>query len=325
MRRLLILLSLIALGFGWAIPAARGAGSYDFTTFDVPFTAPFPGAVNTLGIGINIFGQVVGVYVNAPFTTALGFLRGPDGTFVKIEVPANLSGGPSTFQWPRGINNNGVIVGRYRSAGFFNPTGDHCFVLSAGAFTTVDVSLPGAFGTRCTGINDFNQIVGTYFTRDVLGVHRHGFLFSGGVFSTIDFPGATNTFANKINDSGQIVGEYLDAGGRFHGFLLDGGSISTFDFPGAIETEADGINNNGQIVGDYVDTDNHVHGFLFANGTFTSVALPGVIQNTNGSTLFDTNFNVGIAGINDAGVITGVFLAVDGNFHGFVGVPQNSQ
>jgi hypothetical protein len=47
----------------------------------------------------------------------------------------------------------------------------------------------------------------------------HGFLLSGGQFTTIDIPGATLTDAEKINPRGDIVGFYVSAG-LTHGFLL---------------------------------------------------------------------------------------------------------
>ena len=46
----------------------------------------------------------------------------------------------------------------------------------------------------------------------------HGFLDTGGIFTTIDVPGATSTSAFGINDSGQIVGSFYD-GTTTHGFL----------------------------------------------------------------------------------------------------------
>lgn len=47
----------------------------------------------------------------------------------------------------------------------------------------------------------------------------HGFLLSGGQFSSIDFPGATFTDATAIDSQGDILGRYI-AGGVFHGYLL---------------------------------------------------------------------------------------------------------
>jgi len=47
---------------------------------------------------------------------------------------------------------------------------------------------------------------------------QHGFLYDGGVFTTIDVPGASFTAAFGIAPSGQIVGSYFDSTGE-HGFL----------------------------------------------------------------------------------------------------------
>jgi uncharacterized membrane protein len=49
---------------------------------------------------------------------------------------------------------------------------------------------------------------------------RHGFLMSGGGFTTIDVPGATDTCAFGINAPGRIVGSYVDGAGKEHGFVL---------------------------------------------------------------------------------------------------------
>ena len=83
-------------------------------------------------------------------------------------------------------------------------------------FTTVDVSFPGTLDTSANGINKKGQIVGRYIDSDEKG---HGFLYDGGVFSTIDVPNATLTQANGINKEGQIVGVYADSDEKSHGFL----------------------------------------------------------------------------------------------------------
>ena len=60
-------------------------------------------------------------------------------------------------------------------------------------------------------INDLGQIVGRY--DDASG--SHGFLYSGGIYTTIDDPLATcGTVATSINDLGQIVGYYDYASGH---------------------------------------------------------------------------------------------------------------
>ncbi len=61
-------------------------------------------------------------------------------------------------------------------------------------------------------------VVGQYTRAGV----DHGFLLSGGSFTTIAVPGASLTFANNINSRGDIVGRY-DRAGVTHGYLLRGG------------------------------------------------------------------------------------------------------
>src|SRR5262245_8169433 len=100
-------------------------------------------------------------------------------------------------------------------------------------FTTIEP--PGSIFTEAIGINDSGEIVGDYRLADNL---THGFLLSGGTYTTVDFPGHM-TVAFSINNSGQIVGTYqadLDSPPR--GFLLSGGVFTTIDVPGSIQTLA---------------------------------------------------------------------------------------
>jgi probable HAF family extracellular repeat protein len=74
-----------------------------------------------------------------------------------------------------------------------------------------------ALFTNANAINPRGDIVGRYDTADG---RTHGYLLSGGEFTSIDFPGATLTTANGINARGDIVGRYFSADGVQHGFLL---------------------------------------------------------------------------------------------------------
>jgi probable HAF family extracellular repeat protein len=88
-------------------------------------------------------------------------------------------------------------------------------------FTTINV--PGSFSTVIWGINSASEIVG--FFGDATG--GHGFLASGGSFTTIDVPGSTvTTDARGINNVGQFVGYFRDIRGFDHGFLASGGSYT---------------------------------------------------------------------------------------------------
>ena len=74
----------------------------------------------------------------------------------------------------------------------------------------------GTLGTKALSINDQGQIVGLY--QDASNV-IHGFLYSGGTYTTLDPAGSAGTLANGINNAGQVVGFYLDAQAHGHGFL----------------------------------------------------------------------------------------------------------
>src|SRR5467141_3704642 len=115
-------------------------------------------------------------------------------------------------------------------------------------YATLNDPLAGSGGTFAVGINNEGQITGYYF--DSNGA-AHGFLYSGGTWTTLNDPFATNgTFAEGINNKGQIVGYYVDATGD-HGFLYSGGTYTTLNDTAANSgtTQAFGINDLGQIVG----------------------------------------------------------------------------
>jgi probable HAF family extracellular repeat protein len=85
----------------------------------------------------------------------------------------------------------------------------------------------------------------------------HGFLDSGGSFTTLDDPSAGSgvfifggTYATGINASGQIVGYYNDSSGASHAFLYSGGS-------------------------------NVAHGFLDSGGTYTTIDDPSAAKSKN--------------------------------------------
>ena len=65
-------------------------------------------------------------------------------------------------------------------------------------FTTFNDPLATSHFTNATGINASGTIVGFY---EAAGV-THGFLLSGGTYTTIDPLGAMSTSAQSINDMG---------------------------------------------------------------------------------------------------------------------------
>lgn len=174
---------------------------------------------------------------------------------------------------------------------------------ASAAFVVTNVDYPGAVSTTAYKINDAGQVVGIYI--DAAGV-RHGFLLSGGSYSSIDCPSpyTAGSEANGINNLGQIVGVCSAPGGingvygTSRSFRVDAGVLTFLsDVPagsyGGGSTFAQAINDNGDIVGWYADaTLSNGHAFLLKGGVYTTFDVPGF-----GSTY--------AYGINTAGQIVG--------------------
>lgn len=182
-----------------------------FTTFDPP------GSVFTNALGINERGDIVGRYcTHLPCSVAGGgsfqaFLL-QDGQFTDIAVPDALE--TDAFR----INGRGQIVG-----GFLTNV-EQIFVLTNGKFASIDTPDGQAVSLDTGGMNERGDIVGVYcdsaFPCLISGIGTHGFLISGGNFTTVDVPDARATATLSINARGEIVGQYTDVNGKNHGFLL---------------------------------------------------------------------------------------------------------
>jgi probable HAF family extracellular repeat protein len=165
------------------------------------------------------------------------------------------------------------------------------------SYTTINDPQALAAGlTVANGINDAGEIVGLY--ADSSGYH--GFLYSGGKYTTLNVPLAPYTYAYGINDKGQIVGLF---GG--YGFLYSDGHYTTLSDPQGQFTQAYGINDKGQIVGQFTDSSGTRHGFLYSDGKYTTIDDPLA---TNGTFA---------RGINDKGQIVGQYIDSSGE-HGFL-------
>jgi hypothetical protein len=155
-----------------------------------------------------------------------------------------------------------------------------------------------AHSTTAFGINPAGEIVGTY--TDAVG-GQHGFLLSGGHFTTIDVPGslvgATGTLptlARGINPTGEIVGSftapvssapatspaYCPAATSTYcikGFLYSRGKFSLVLFPGHVGAIAQRITPTGDIYGCLHDFDmmGTMYGFGMTRFGDTSLQLDG--------------------------------------------------
>jgi uncharacterized membrane protein len=273
-------------------------------------TIDYPGAPNSYAVDINDLGQIVGAYqYGANFgKQRYGYLLS-NGVFTPIIFPGS--------SWTRavGINLSGDIVGDY-AKGVNNGNGqDFGYLLHDGVYSSIRV--PNSDSTIAAGINANGDIVGWYLDK----VGMHGFLLSGGAYTSIDFPGsAADTEAWKINDYGEIAGRYRGAtDGKYHMFVLSNGSFTAIpDVPGDFETaviEDGGLNNTGHIVSQHasskffsLSTSGTVHGFLLRGGTYTTFDPPGSI----GTTAF---------GIDSFDDIVGAYVDSSGVLHGYVRTP----
>jgi probable HAF family extracellular repeat protein len=249
-----------------------------------------PGFTQDTVTGINNLGEIVGSNPSGYPGEVFTYGGGSYTTFF----------GPGPVTITGGINDLGQFVGYSHLVTDYII--DRAFLYNGSTFQ--DIVLPqvggGLFGSRPTGINNSDQIVGNpafldsggNFTDlngppngisnagEIVGYYYnngfHGYLYNNGTYTTLDDPLATNrpvdtsingsptlgTVATAINDLGEIVGYYNDALGTRHGFLYSHGTYVTLDNPaGTAGTYLTGINNNGQIVGDYIDN-NGTHGFL---------------------------------------------------------------
>jgi hypothetical protein len=223
--------------------------------------------------------------------------------------------------------------------------------LAAGAFCQTYVQISVDASTSPMSINKKGEIAGSY--SDFAG-NGHGFVRDpGGAITTFDVPGSSNTQAFSINDEGAITGIYTVPSGGQHAYVRDPeGNFTTFDPPGSVSTRASSINAGGAVTGSYTDSNNVSHSFLrHADGTFITFDPPGSVSiNAKGEiagwyrsdpgSLIPTHGFVrrpggeivsfdaphvplltSVAGINDAGVITGS-SGFGPTFFGFVRDPD---
>jgi probable HAF family extracellular repeat protein len=249
---------------------------------------------------------------------ALGLLLGLPGLakadvkfgFSKIDVviPGVIVSGTAA-----NANSPNAIAGEYDDGGGKT----HGFIFRGGVYT--DFTLPPdiASSTIINGINASGRLAGTYM--GIMGISRlHAFFWSQGVLTTLDPSGSIRSLGGFLNAQGQVVGSYRTSDNKRHGFLWTGGTFKTFnvlnDHP-VFGTVAQGINDPGQIVGNYVDADGNRHGFLL-NQAPTCNSQPCAVAVT---TLDVPRALLTVAeGINNDGVIAGLYVDEQRSQHGFV-------
>jgi hypothetical protein len=123
---------------------------------------------------------------------------------------------PSASLTAAAINKHGDVAGFYTNPSTGNTDG----FLKVGR-TFIDLAVPGASSTMALGVNDHDEVVGTYTVGSGSSAVMHGFTWKPGKgFTTVDDPhGIGTTTINGVNNAGDLVGFYVDAAGNTDGFL----------------------------------------------------------------------------------------------------------
>lgn len=112
------------------------------------------------------------------------------------------------------------------------------------------------------GIDEAGDITGWY--EDASGTY-HGFLLTGGTYSTIDYPGAQATVLFRINDLGSIVGA-ADSFGFIYNVTTQ--TFTPIIYPGAAATVATSINNAGTVAGYFNPSGGYAQGFRLVGSSY---------------------------------------------------------
>ena len=270
------LIDLAPMGFTFFTDPAGQYGGVDHTDIR---------AINNNG---EIAGDIYSVVFSPSFSVqGSGFVY-TQGGFVPVNVPG------SNWSEVVALNDQGQML-------VVDNVGGQTYLFDGTTFTQVQVG-SSSNQVIASGINDAGQIVGSYSTDG--GNTFSGFIFSGGVLTTLDEPDADpttpNTYALGINNVGQVVGDYVtDANqGVSAGFIYDSGTgtyttvqVSPLSF-GAF-TSLQSINDWGQALGTYNSGHGYL-GFLYAGGQAYNLGLPA-------------GANLSFGGINNLGQVFGSY------------------
>jgi hypothetical protein len=182
-----------------------------FRTTDFPTGSPASPAVDQ-NLGVNDEDVVAGFYTDANGTNHGYEYNIWTNTYRSVVDPHD----PGASLTAAAINDRGDVAGFYTNPRTGNTDG---FLLRHGHF--IDLAAPGASATMALGVNNFDEVVGTYTVGTGNSAVMHGFTWTPQHgFRTVDDPnGVGTTTVNGVNDFGQLVGFYVDGGGNTDGFL----------------------------------------------------------------------------------------------------------
>jgi hypothetical protein len=221
----------------------------------------FPGSDQTQVTGLNNIGVTVGFWVDGKGAN-FGFYATNGHHFHTADYPTSNHASPSVDQL-LGVNDQRTAVGFYNDSkgnahGYSYALGSHRYrqikiggasSLTATAINSwgdvagfdtnaagtvegfvklnnghvVHLNVPGSAMTQAFGLNDGDEVVGSYTVGTGTNATTHGFIWAPGFgFQNVDDPnGVGATTVNGVNDHGRLVGFYTDSAGNTNGFLTN--------------------------------------------------------------------------------------------------------
>ena len=175
--------------------------------------------------------------------------------------------GPGT---PYAINNNGIVVGAYRTDSAHYCDRIHGFSWQNGQITDLKAF---AGWSRAYAVNSAGLIVGYSETVACSPNNVHAFSWIDHVMNDLGTLGGSGSSANDVNDSGVIVGEATLPDGRHHSVIwLPGDRIMAIGALSGVSTIANAINNKNVVVGISCESGGtDFHPFLWDNWQYSEL------------------------------------------------------
>jgi hypothetical protein len=251
-------------GFVLTLPSKFTPSNAIFPGLAPPFNAAQTQMTAINGNGTTFTGYTYPTNNGVPVDFQFGFYE-QGGVFTMVNNPKTpdcgamgvCDSGVITENQLIGVNNANLAVGFYND--IHGDSHGYTYNIATNTFSA-DINDPNAMSTVTAAINNSDEIAG-FFT-DSGGV-IHGFIDSGGMFSTVDPVGSTETELLGLNDKG-IADGFAVIGGVQHGILFDSltDTFTMLDPPGSTSTTLNGLNDAGDVVGFFVDSAGNTDGTL---------------------------------------------------------------
>ena len=182
-----------------------------FRLVNFPTEGPATPPIDQL-LGVNDFDIAVGFFTDSAGNNVGYEYNINTGSYREILDPNS----PGASLTAAAINDLGQVAGFYTNPSTGNTDG---FLLSHGKL--IDLAVKGASSTMALGVNNLDEVVGTYTVGSGSSAVMHGFTWTAKHgFTPVDDPhGIGTTTINGVNDKGQLVGFYVDSAGNTDGLL----------------------------------------------------------------------------------------------------------